>query len=97
MPESAAHEKPPALGVGFVSLFFFILAASGFLVVAGNLMGIAAGSRLVPVVDNPPGLMTTTLILFALGCLPVFLRGLTTGAQQANRSPGAKASSSPPK
>ncbi len=79
MSDPAARAKPPVLGVGFLSLFFFILAASGFLVVVGNLTGIAAGSGLVPAVDNLPGLMSTTLVLFALGCVPVFLRALAAG------------------
>ncbi|MCC5805050.1 MAG: hypothetical protein JJU00_01865 [Opitutales bacterium] len=81
MTNPAAREKPPALGVGFVSLFFLILAVSGFLVVVGNLAGIAAGSRLLPVVDNLPGLMSTTLVLFAAGCLPVFLRSVASASK----------------
>lgn len=97
MPESVAREKPPVLGVGFVSLFFFILAASGFLVVVGNLIGVAARSPLVPVVDNLPGLMSTTLVLFALGCLPVFLRGLAAGGRAAQSGSDATASPSIPK
>ncbi len=61
--------------IGFIALFLLVLALSGFLTVLGNLTGVAdATYHIIPPVDNLQGLMSTTLILTGLGCIPILFR-----------------------
>jgi hypothetical protein len=77
---SESKPPPPAKplrfeDIGFVSLFFFLCSLSGFLTVVGNITGLALRfDHIVPVVANLHGLMTTTLLLFFLGLIPLLPR-----------------------
>lgn len=78
MPDPNSSRRAKSLrfaDIGFVSLFFFLCSLSGFLTVVGNLTGVALRfQHIVPVVENLQGLMTTTLLLFFLGMVPLVPR-----------------------
>ena len=62
------NKKPPAYSLYL--LFPWSLALFGILVVLGNLLGLAeVGLPVIPRVENLPGLLTSSVLLFCLGLL----------------------------
>jgi len=57
------------------SLSFWSLALCGLLVFIGNLLGIGGNHQFIfPQVDDAIGLLATSFLLGALGCIPFFFQ-----------------------
>lgn len=81
--------------LGLVSRFVLILAASGWVVSVVNLMHLAERSGwIVPVVDDLPSLLVSTLLMIILGLTPTAFRVLVQSSRGGDGSGSAGRSKS---
>lgn len=67
-------------GIGLVGAFFLTLAASGFLLIILDFLGVPERTGLIPSIGDPRALVVSSLGLLVIGLTPLTLRLLVQDA-----------------